>query len=99
MEPNYMKVNVKVGKETYELEQGLVKFVRSCRLAMADGFQAGQDLPAMLTSALADLLPAIQGVEQLDDEAKGDLASSVAVVGLMGSDLTRVFMEKLPGDV
>lgn len=87
----YLQVQVKVPKETYELEQGLVKFTAACKKALADGFQVGEDVPALISAALADLLPAIAGMGQLADEAKGDLPAMINVGGLFAADLAQVF--------
>ena len=88
---NYQQVTVKVPQETYALEQGLVKFVGACKTALADGFQAGQDLPVIISAALADLLPAVAGVSALTEEVK-DLASMINVGGLFAGDLAKVFI-------
>jgi len=65
-------VTVKMPKETYELAKGLGAFAAAIKLALADGWQLGTDMPVIATSALMDLLPAIQGVDKLGDEAKAD---------------------------
>ena len=89
----YAQVTVKVPKETYALEQGLVAFVGACKQALADGFQVGQDLPVIISAALADLLPAVAGVGALPEEAKGDLPAMINVGGLLVGDLAKVFMK------
>jgi len=63
-------VNEKVTKEAYELGMGLNKFVLDMRAALADGWQPGSDLPAVLTATINDLVPAVQGVDQLAAEEK-----------------------------
>src|SRR6478752_5205673 len=69
------KVEVKymLPKETLELKDGLVKFVAAVKKSLDDGFQPGQDLPAMLTSAMTDLVPAVYGVQKLPEEAVADI--------------------------
>jgi len=63
-------VQVEVSKEAYELGQGVAKFVTATKAALADGWQAGQDLPAVMSSAISDLIPALEGVQQIPDEAQ-----------------------------
>jgi len=54
------------------LAVGLGKFAVAVKTSMADGWDLSQDLPALMTAALTDLLPAINGVDQIGDEAKED---------------------------
>jgi hypothetical protein len=61
-------VQLEVSKETHELAVGLGKVVDAVKGALADGWQAGTDLPVVLTTVIADLIPAIQGVEKLKEE-------------------------------
>lgn len=63
-----MKVELEVSKETMELCQGLAKVVQNVKQALADGWSPGQDLPVILTTVIADLVPALQGVEQIPAE-------------------------------
>ena len=49
-------VTSKVSKESYELGQGIVKFSASIKQALANGWQPGQDIPALLTAAMVDLV-------------------------------------------
>ncbi len=72
---------VAVSKEVSELLEGLTKFAVVAKAALKDGFQAGQDLPPILSSALADLAPALQGAEAIKDEAKEtkEFAAAVAL--------------------
>jgi len=75
-------VQVTVSKETHELGIGMSSFVGSVKQALADGWQPGQDLPVIITSAVTDLVPSIQGVDQMDDEAKENpiaFANAIAV--------------------
>lgn len=66
-----VQVQVACAKELYELSKGLADFVLDVRKAVADGWQPGADLPALLTSAVGRLVPAMQGVEKLKDEYAG----------------------------
>lgn len=64
------KIEVEVSKEAYELGEGLKNFAVAIKEAMADGWQMGDDLPKIVTAAVASLLPALQGVEKMKAEAK-----------------------------
>lgn len=72
-------VTVSVSKETAELLEGLTKFAVAMKAALKDGFQVGQDLPVILTSALGDLAPALQGVDQIPAEVKASKEFAAAV--------------------
>lgn len=77
------QVTLECSKELTELGQGLAKFLAAVKLATADGWQMGADLPAVISSAMAELVPAINGVTLIADEAKDKkaFANAVAVVG------------------
>lgn len=80
-------VTVKVSKEAYELGEGLKKFVLSIKGALADGWQPGQDIPVVLTAALSDLVPAVQGVEKVKEEVKEDLEAFVSALVLPAKEM------------
>ncbi len=77
---------VEVSKETSELLEGLTKFAVAVKGALKDGWQVGQDLPVVLTSALGDLAPALQGAEAIKEEAK-DTKEFAAAVALSVNEL------------
>ena len=63
-----VEVKVQVGKEVYELGQGVAGFVTAVSQALKDGWQIGQDIPVVMSAALTQLVPALQGVEQIPAE-------------------------------
>lgn len=67
-----VSVSVSLPKETYELGAGLAKFVSSCRQAAQDGWQTHQDLPVLISSAIRDLIPALEGYDKVKGEAMKD---------------------------
>lgn len=80
-----LDVNVTVSKETYELGQGLAAFTGAMKKALEDGWQMGDDLPAILASAMSDLVPAFIGIEGVADEIAADkLAFSRALAISLG---------------
>lgn len=70
-----------VTKEAFELSSGLKKFVLDIKKALADGWQPGTDLPVVMQAAIMDLVPAVQGLENLGAEKKED--SEAFVTGLL----------------
>lgn len=67
-----VKLEVEVAKEAYELGEGLSAMVLAVKDALKDGFQAGQDLPVVISAAVTKLVPAVEGLDKLDDEMKED---------------------------
>lgn len=65
-----VKRELDCAKETVEFGEGLAKLVNATREALSDGWQTGEDLPAIITSAVSDLVPALQGMEKISDELK-----------------------------
>lgn len=87
-----MKVELECAKETLELCQGLAKFAAAVKQALADGWQPGTDLPALITATVADLVPALQGVDQLPAE----VAASPEFVNALYAGLSPIVFQFLP---
>ena len=71
---------------------GLDCFVGALKKALSDGWQTGEDLPVVLSSAMADLLPALQGVEGVVDELKEDKEAFFTAVGLGAKKIAARFL-------
>lgn len=69
---NTLKLEVEVSKEVNEIGEAIKTIVESYKLAVADGFQAGTDIPAVLMASYQKLIAAIEGMDQADDEFKAD---------------------------
>lgn len=75
---------VELSKETYELGEGLAKFIIAVRKAVEDGFSYGDDLPDIIASAVSDILPALDGSTEIGAEFKEDprvFAQTVLLIG------------------
>lgn len=79
------EVTVKCSKETVEAGLGLAAFIGHMKAALADGWQIGQDLPAVITAALGDLVPALQGAEKIKDEVLEDKVAFANACTVTGS--------------
>lgn len=86
------EIPVKVSKEAYELGQGIKKFIRDIKGALADGWQPGNDLPVILAATLADLIPALQGVEKLGSEIKENESAFISAFLQSTIDITFLFI-------
>lgn len=67
-----MDVMTTVSKETYEMGEALVLILKAVKKAQEDGWQAGQDLPVIITTVVANLGEVMDGVKA----AKGEWVES-----------------------
>jgi hypothetical protein len=89
----YVEKKVSVPKEVSELADGVVKIVIAIKNAMADGWNLGQDLPIIVTTALAVLPTAIDGFDKLGEESKDESAFTMAFL-LAAKDIYTSFEKK-----
>ena len=91
---NLIKIETEVTKEVHEIGLAFKKIMISYKEATADGFQAGQDIPAVLMASYQDLMKAFEGAEMSDEEIKEAPVKAImgAVVPL--SEGLEVLLEK-----
>jgi len=77
-------ISVVVPKETQELSEGLIKFIKVVKAALADGFQLGQDGSVIIGSIMTDLAPALSGIDSIPEEVKNtkEFATAAALFGI-----------------
>lgn len=75
-----MKIETEVSKEIYEAANGLAKFAVVTKRAMDDGWDMSQDLAPVMASAMADLLPSLQGIENAKEEYEEDPVAAVNAI-------------------
>ena len=74
---------VPCAKEMVELGEGLADFVGAVIVSLSDGWQPGKDITAIIGSAIQDLVPALQGVDEISEELEDPQTFSNSVyVGL-----------------
>lgn len=78
---------IEVPKETDEIFQAVVGIVKATKKALADGFQPGADIPAIVAEAWADLPVAIQGIDQVPGELAASKAALIRSAGCAVGDL------------
>jgi hypothetical protein len=88
------EVKVLVAKEAHELSLALVQIVKSSKLALKDGFQAGQDVPQIVMQSLPALMKGIEGIEKLPEEAKEMLPEFVAAWMVGAIEIMQEFLKK-----
>jgi hypothetical protein len=84
------KIEISVPKESYELAKGIQAVVEAVVVAVKDGFQPGQDIPAIVVAAVSALPAAVDGIDKLSDEAKDPVAFAKAFA-LVGFDIAAIF--------
>lgn len=89
-----VKREVELTKEVDELMQGLAKIVLASKQALNDGFQPGQDLPAILVASVAELPEMVSGLDQLDDEFKAHPDKVLKAVAMGASDIVGALLKK-----
>ena len=62
------QVQVEVTEGSYDLGQGIARFVGAVKTALADGWQTGDDLPAIVTAAMTNLVPYVGALGNIGDE-------------------------------
>jgi hypothetical protein len=87
-------VSVNVSKESYEHGQGVVGFLMALRQALQDGWQTGQDIPILVTAALTNLVPAMQGADQIALETKEDIDAFLKAWLLTAEEAVVLFLKK-----
>jgi len=85
---------VEVSKEASELSDSVVTLVASIKKHGEDGFQAGEDIPAIVLENLQSLMKGIEGVNKLGDEAKQNLAAFINAWTLGGTEIASMFLVK-----
>ena len=65
-----VEVKFDAPKETHEMGKAINGLMKNYKQAVADGFQVGQDIPAILMGSFNDLMAAIDGIDKIDDEFK-----------------------------
>lgn len=89
-----VEVPAKVTKEGYELTQRLKAIVEVVHAQLADGWQATQDLPPILTTTLMNLVPAVEAVSKVKDEVTAHPMEFGRGVALGASEIAEVFVAK-----
>lgn len=74
--------------------EALAKLVLVSKQAMADGFQPGMDIPAVVMAAFAELPKAIEGLEKMDDEAKAHVKAFALALALPLMEAVETLIKK-----
>jgi hypothetical protein len=86
-----VNVTVSVPKGTMEMCDSIANVAIVTKNALKDGFQAGQDLPVIVTSAIAVLPGIMSGAKVLGEEFKANKAAFVMAWLLAGEKVFESF--------
>lgn len=81
---------VEFPKEWSEVGDALVEIAKAVKLAKADGWQAGQDVPVVLLASFQPLAKALDGVMMLEGEAKEAPEGAIKAMACAGADVYAV---------
>jgi hypothetical protein len=87
-------VEMKASKELREVAVAVENLVVSVKAALADGFQPGSDIPAIVLSAFKDFSAAIEGADKIGDEFKGDIGAALNALAPLPGKIAAAFVKK-----
>lgn len=73
-------------KELTELGDGVAKFLKILKEESADGFDVS-DISTILASAMTDLLPAMEGVTEISQEATNNRTAFMNASAVCGAQI------------
>jgi hypothetical protein len=89
-----VEVKASVTKEGYELTQKLKAVVQVIQAQLQDGWQATQDLPPILTTAILNLAPAVDAITKIKEEVQANPLEFGRGIFLGASEMAEVFVKK-----
>jgi hypothetical protein len=90
----YVKKEYQAAKEVDEVMSGLASLVESIKLAKADGWSWGQDLPAVLMANFGKLSAAVEGLDKITGEWEADQGAVLKAVLNPSVDLALALAKK-----
>jgi hypothetical protein len=85
-----VKLEVELDKEIFEVGNCIKSIIKAYKTAVADGFTPATDIPAILLASIADLMKALDGVQNIGAEFKDSpvtASKSVIIPILEGVEL------------
>ena len=81
-----VQISMEVSKELMELADGVAAFLKVLKTESMDGFDI-TDLSSIMASAMTDLLPALEGVSKIVEEAVDDRGAFVNASAYAGAKI------------
>jgi hypothetical protein len=89
-----VKREIELPKETSEIVDAVGEMFEVVEKTVADGFQAGQDLPVIAVAAMQTVMVAMDGAKAVPAEVKADPAKLAVLSGLLAEKIVKVFVKK-----
>lgn len=83
-------------KAASDLGDGLVAFASVAKQALADGWQPGQDLPVLVSAAVANLIKPLGELKDLGLEAHEDVLSVAQALSFSGLEIAKLLKKQAP---
>lgn len=84
--------SLEVPKELDEALSAVNKLISEGKKALADGFQPGQDIPAVLGGCMQDMMKAFDGFSKIAPEYQEDPSASDHCFALALADMKGIFL-------
>jgi len=82
-----MILEIEVGQCSVALVSGFGDFFKKSSQALKDGFQPGDDLPSIATSAFSDLLPSLMNIAEVKIELDQNPDSRAIIAALLLNEI------------
>lgn len=89
-----IEVPVSVSKEAHDIGSGLFKIQKAAKEALSDGWQPGQDLPIILTTAMSEMLEMLSGIDKVPGEWSEDNAAFMKAFMIPLADSMGLWLSK-----
>lgn len=87
-------VVVEVSESSYEIVAHMAKITKAIKETMADGFQAGSDLPVIVTSLISELPGIIAKCPEIKADVQADAVEFIKGANLAAYDFVEIFVKK-----
>lgn len=85
-----LSIEVEVSKETYELGMAVGSMISGIKGALEDGWDLGEDLPAIVQAVVRNLGETMEGIREAGDEWEEDPQAFIAAVSLSIAEVMEI---------
>ena len=84
---------IEVRDSIHQTTEAVLNMARTCKTALADGWQIGQDAPGIAMNAISNLPVIFGNREKLMAEVKEDIPGAITAAGIFLGDLARILIK------
>lgn len=88
-----VKREIELPKEITEVVDSVGELLDVTKATIADGFQAGQDLPVIAVAAMQKVMVSLDGAKAIPAEVKADPAKMAVLAGLLTEKILKTFLK------